>query len=272
MLACHVAAEVIPMKRGIVVLSVGLAFCSPVHAAPGDPRLVQGILEWPTKLTVEPFLVIRTNDGQWLYTDVKAARHLQSAPLSAGARLTVLGREATRPFEITATALSAGDAAALTLALMPYLNPTSVPSGVPPVVAPGASSTPPQPASGPGTATNPKTPAPTKAATTASAPLDPAGHLRTAARVWAWPTGIPRWVELQGTVDSVTDYTVIVRTDEGQVVLVDLSSVRSMVASFTPGLPISVYGTPGESKFQAIGVILSNTRAPTKSPMVPQHR
>jgi len=261
------------MKRGIVVLSVGLAFCSPVHAAPGDPRLVQGILEWPTKLTVEPFLVIRTSEGQWLYTDVKAARHLEPAPLTAGTRVTVLGREARRPFEITATAVGAGDAAALTLALMPYLNSTSVPPGVPLAVTSGVSSASPQLASGTGAAANPKAPAPTTSkATTASAPPDPAGQLRTAARVWAWPTGTPRWAELQGTVDSVTAYTVTVRTDDGQVVLVDLSSVRSMVESFTPGLPVSVYGTPGESKFQAIGVILSNTRAPTKSPMVPQRR
>ena len=47
------------MKRGIVVLTVGLACSSPVHAAPGDPRLIEGVLEWPAKLTVEPFLVIR---------------------------------------------------------------------------------------------------------------------------------------------------------------------------------------------------------------------
>ena len=51
------------MKRGIVVLTVGLACASPVHAAPGDPRLIEGVLEWPAQLTVEPFLVIRTNDG-----------------------------------------------------------------------------------------------------------------------------------------------------------------------------------------------------------------
>ncbi|PYM98988.1 MAG: hypothetical protein DME08_06855 [Candidatus Rokuibacteriota bacterium] len=79
-------------------------------------------------------------------------------------------------------------------------------------------------------------------------------------------------MELQGTVDAVADHWVAVRTDEGQMVLVDLSSVRSMVGSFTPGLPITVYGTPGDSKFQAMGVILSNTQAPAKSLTVPQRR
>jgi len=265
------------MKRGIVVLSVALPLCSPAHAAPGDPRLVQGILEWPTKLTVEPFLVIRTSDGQWLYTDVRAARHLESAPLTAGTRVTVLGREATRPFEITAAALGAGDAAALTLALIPYVNPTSLAPGPLLGGTPGPSSATSKPpsSSSPLAAANPKAAEPTNrktTTTTGAAPSEPAGQLRAAARVWAWPTGTPRWAELQGTVDSVTDYTVTVRTDEGQIVLVDLSSVRSMVESFTPGLPVSVYGTPGESKFQAIGVILSNTRGPTKSPMVPPRR
>ena len=96
--------------------------------------------------------------------------------------------------------------------------------------------------------------------------------MRTTARVWAWPTGTPRWAELQGTVDAVSDYWVAVRTDEGELVLVDLSAVRSLVGSFTPGLPITVYGTPGESKFQAMGVILSNTKALARPVVVPQRR
>ncbi len=39
------------MKRGIVALMVVFGFASPAQAAPGDPRLVQGVLEWPAKLT-----------------------------------------------------------------------------------------------------------------------------------------------------------------------------------------------------------------------------
>src|SRR5215510_15193053 len=97
------------MKRGIVVLTVGLACSSPVHAAPGDPRLIEGVLEWPAQLTVEPFLVVRTKDGGWLYADVEAAKRLGSEMLTAGARRTVIGREASRPFEIMADALASGD-------------------------------------------------------------------------------------------------------------------------------------------------------------------
>jgi len=245
------------MKRGIVVLTVGLACASPVHAAPGDPRLIEGVLEWPAQLTVEPFLVIRTNDGGWLYADVEAAKRFGDEMLAAGARLTVIGREASRPFEITANALGPGDVTALARALLPYVNSTTVASGARRTTTPVPSVA--SPLSGSPAALDPKV-------------AEPSGQLRTSARVWAWPTGTPRWVELQGTVDAVADHWVAVRTDEGQMVLVDLSSVRSMVGSFTPGLPISVYGTPGDSKFQAMGVILSNTQAPAKSLTVPQRR
>ncbi len=177
--------------------------------------------------------------------------------LAVGARLTVIGREASRPFEITADALGPGDVTALARALLPYVNATTVASGARRTTTPEPSVA--SPLSGSPAALDPKV-------------AEPSGQLRTSARVWAWPTGTPRWAELQGTVDAVADYWVVVRTDEGQMVLVDLSSVRSMVGSFTPGLAISVYGTPGDSKFQAMGVILSNTQAPAKSLTVPQRR
>src|SRR6266446_4199542 len=120
------------MRRWIVVPALMFAFASSAHAAPGDPRLVQGILEWPPKLTVEPFVVVRTDDGRWYYAEIKAAKRLESAPLTAGARVAVLGTEATRPHEITAIALGSGDAAALAMALMPHVNPTAVVSAPPP--------------------------------------------------------------------------------------------------------------------------------------------
>src|SRR5437762_9197601 len=52
-------AALIPTRRWFVVLSLTFALASLAHAAPGDPRLVQGVLEWPTTLTAEPFVVIR---------------------------------------------------------------------------------------------------------------------------------------------------------------------------------------------------------------------
>ena len=52
-------AALIPTRRWFVVLSLTFALASLAHAAPGDPRLVQGVLEWPTTLTAAPFVVIR---------------------------------------------------------------------------------------------------------------------------------------------------------------------------------------------------------------------
>src|SRR5262249_54340558 len=124
--------EVVSMKRGIVVLILTFAFASSAQAAPGDPRLVQGMLVWPAKLTVEPFVVVLAEDGGWYYAEIKTAKRLESAPLSAGARVAVLGTEATRPYEITAIALGSGDAAALAMALMPHVTPTAAASVPPP--------------------------------------------------------------------------------------------------------------------------------------------
>src|SRR2546426_861152 len=127
------------MKRGIVALMVVFGFASPAQAAPGDPRLVQGVLEWPAKLTVEPFVVIRADDGRWYYAEVKAAKRFESGPLSAGGRVTVLGTEAARPHEIAAIAFGSGDAAALALALMPHVNaPASAPAPAPAAQPPGS--------------------------------------------------------------------------------------------------------------------------------------
>src|SRR5947208_9387727 len=127
------------MKRGIVALMVVFGFASPAQAAPGDPRLVQEVLEWPAKLTVEPFVVIRTDDGRWYYAEVKAAKRFESGPLSAGGRVTVLGTEAARPHEINAIAFGSGDAAALALALMPHVNaPASAPAPAPAAQPPGS--------------------------------------------------------------------------------------------------------------------------------------
>ena len=52
-------AALILRRRWFVAMSFTFALASVAHAANGDPRLVQGVLEWPTKLTAEPFVVIR---------------------------------------------------------------------------------------------------------------------------------------------------------------------------------------------------------------------
>ena len=116
-------AALILRRRWFVAMSFTFALASVAHAANGDPRLVQGVLEWPTKLTAEPFVVIRTEDGRWYYVEIKSARRLEPTSLTVGARVAVLGTEAARPHEITALAFGSGDVAALALALMPHTNP-----------------------------------------------------------------------------------------------------------------------------------------------------
>ena len=109
-------AALILRRRWFVAMSFTFALASVAHAANGDPRLVQGVLEWPTKLTAEPFVVIRTEDGRWYYVEIKSARRLEPTSLTVGARVAGLGTEAARPHEITALAFGSGDAAALALA------------------------------------------------------------------------------------------------------------------------------------------------------------
>src|SRR5256885_17041547 len=99
------------MRRGIVARVVAFLVASAAHAAPGDPRLIQGVLEWPAKLTAEPFVVIRTDDGRWYYTEINSAKRLESGPLTSGGPVAILGTESAKPHAITATAGGRGDAA-----------------------------------------------------------------------------------------------------------------------------------------------------------------
>src|SRR5438093_10803224 len=98
------------MRRGIVALSVAVLVASAAHAAPGDPRLIQGVLEWPAKLTAEPFVVIRTDDGRWYYTEINSAKRLQSGPLPSGRRVALLGTDAAKPHGLTPLARRSADA------------------------------------------------------------------------------------------------------------------------------------------------------------------
>src|SRR5712691_1292039 len=292
------------MRRWIVVPALMFAFASSAHAAPGDPRLVQGILEWPAKLTVEPFVVVRADDGRWYYAEIKAAKRLESAPLTAGARVAILGTEATRPHEITAIALRSGDAVALAMALMPHVSPTAVASAPPPAptaeppspskpVAAESPQTPktaakPEPAAATWAPTPPaKAPQPPASDSTppanprvaekpkekltpvkTTAPADPIRQSKPSPSVSAGPAST-RWTELRGTVHAVAGHWVVVRADDGQSVLVDFSALRGAAAALTPGSPILVYGTLGEEKFQAVGIVQQGTRPPAKPVAVP---
>jgi hypothetical protein len=94
----------------ILALSSGVA-----QAAPGEPRVVQGTLEWPAAVSAQPFVVIRGDDGRMFYADIASAQRRTPGQLAAGTRVAVLGIEGSRPYEIAAIAIGAGDASSLGL-------------------------------------------------------------------------------------------------------------------------------------------------------------
>jgi len=121
------------MKRSLVVLAILTLLAGPALAAPGDPRVVEGTLEWPPNLAAEPFVVVRSEDGRLYYVDISAAQRRVPGPLTAGSRVAVLGVEGTRPHETAAIAFGPGDAAALGLTV-PGAGPApsaSIPSTAP---------------------------------------------------------------------------------------------------------------------------------------------
>ncbi|HSF02516.1 MAG TPA: hypothetical protein VLA62_05880 [Solirubrobacterales bacterium] len=127
------------MKRSIIAFAILGLLAGTAHATPGDPRIVQGILEWPPNLAAEPFVVIRGEDGQHYYADLSAAQRRTPGALTAGARVAVLGVEGSHPYELAALAFGPGDATSLglTAPVAPSAPSTSAPStGAAPIATP----------------------------------------------------------------------------------------------------------------------------------------
>ena len=125
------------MTRSLVpALALVALATSSALAAPGDPRVVQGTLEWPARLSAEPFVVIRGEDGRLYYADVSEAQRRSPDALTAGSRVAVLGIEGNRPFEMAALALGAGDATSLGLtAPLAEPSPAASVSSTPPALS-----------------------------------------------------------------------------------------------------------------------------------------
>ena len=102
------------MKYCLMALTVLVFWAGAAFAAPGDPRVVQGSLEWPSTLSAEPFVVVRGEDGRLYYIDVSVAQRRAGA-VTAGSRVAALGVEGSRPHEVAALIFGAGDAASLGL-------------------------------------------------------------------------------------------------------------------------------------------------------------
>src|SRR5262245_23275704 len=130
------------MKFLATALTLTLLLAGPAFATPGDPRLLQGTLEWPPTLAGgEPFVVLRGDDEHIYYVDVTAARRQGQGALSAGSRMALVGLEGTKSHEIVAVAFGSGDATALSLALAGAML-TAPPSAPPePTTTPGTVAT-----------------------------------------------------------------------------------------------------------------------------------
>jgi hypothetical protein len=118
------------MKRSLVALAILVLSAGAAAAAPGDPRVVQGTLEWPATVASEPFVVVRGDDGRLYYADISGAQRRTPEAMHAGSRVAVLGVEGTRPHEVSAMVVGAGDATSLGLTSPPAVPApsASVPS------------------------------------------------------------------------------------------------------------------------------------------------
>ena len=113
--------------RAPIVLALAVV---PLVAAanPGDPRVVQGTLVWLPGTSGEPFAVLRADDGKHFVVDLSAAQ--SRGTIGVGDRVSVVGVEGIRPFEVATIVIGAGDAA---LTASPPAPPAS-PSASPPTV------------------------------------------------------------------------------------------------------------------------------------------
>jgi len=237
------------MKFSAIALALSVGLAGPAVAAPGDPRLIQGALEWPPALSSgETFIVMRSDDGRVYYADVMAAqRHVQGT-LSAGSRITLLGLESIKPHEIIAVALGSGDAAALSLALA-QATPTTLtsapplPSTPPPAVAPAA---------------------PT-AGSAAVQPVRPEEKPIGRGEEGRWVT-----VTLRGSVYQVAGPNLFLKRDDGRMFMIDISKLDPSTAPrLLPGSSVTVVAVPVGNKFQATGVLEAETGTSGSTPAKP---
>jgi len=177
------------MTRLLIGLCVSLFLTLPAFAAPGDPRFLQGTVEWPAALTGEPVIIVRGDDGRVYSADVGGARRQGSELVKVGGRVALLILEGARPHDVTAIVIGAGDAASLARALSQGGTSAAVSATVvtpapaaPAVTAPAPPATPAPAVSTPPPAAAPPSTAPAAAAPPAApAPAAPAASAVAAA-------------------------------------------------------------------------------------------
>jgi len=274
------------MLTRLLAACVTLLLCGTpmiARAGSGDPRLINGVVEWPAAVTNEPFVIVRGDDGVVYSVGIAAAR--REGAITAGGRISVLGLEGRGPHEITAVGVGSGPSAEAAFALLQGIRQ---PAAIAPVLA-----TPPVPLIAPANAgviaaapkpiapTTPsvrpadapslKLPSDTRASASAAAPVvvpgsTPAPAVATAqpATFATAPMLVPseehRWVEIAGEVETLAGRTLVLKVDGGRV-SVDLSSLRANLERIvTPGSMVKFYGVPVELRFKAMGFIDPDAR------------
>src|SRR5688572_29849618 len=132
------------MKRFGLTLGVWLLLTGVAVAAPGYPRTVQGTLEWPASLEGAPFIVVRTDDGRFVYVNIQDARRTSPDSVAAGNKISVVGVEGAQPHEVAAVRVGAGESAvpgemfSTPPSTSPSASPGAVERATPPAPAPPA--------------------------------------------------------------------------------------------------------------------------------------
>ena len=125
-------------SAGLVFACVILLLTAVVaEAAPGDPRFVTGVLEWPRAITTEQFVIVRGDDGILYYVGIATVRR---DGIVSGPRMSILGIEGRSAHEITAVGVGSGTTAEAALATLQGIRPmVAPPAGSAGVAAPAAS-------------------------------------------------------------------------------------------------------------------------------------
>ena len=125
------------LNRAVVIALAFAIVPAITHANPGDPRVIQGTFVWSPGAAAEPFVIVRGDDGKYYVADLSTAQ--SRGNINVGDRISVVGVEGARPFEVATAVIGAGDSALSVPSPAPATeSPTAAasPSASPPTMTP----------------------------------------------------------------------------------------------------------------------------------------
>jgi len=236
------------MTRLPVAVLIGLVLLTPAaaHTFPGEYRVVHGTLVWPEALSAATLAagqrtVLVQGDLGTRYSAELTATTEVPAPLRAGARVVVVGREGQQTNQVIALRIESPSPQAPAASASPATRPAPAapsaraPARTAPPAQPPAS---PQPAAAASpAATGPSATAPPTSAPTATAPAATAPAVASPP-----PPPAPR-TSVEGAVTAVSGSTLVLRTRDGRNIAVDISALDAPVrAVLLPGREVGVFG------------------------------